>query len=199
MGGRAEILTARLHLRPLAARDEPTACAALSDPAVAQWLSGLPHPHHPQDFRDFRARAKAGRVWAITLAPGAPIGPVGDPFLGVIALDPDLGYWLAPQAQGFGFAREAALGVLSMHFARGSADPVSSGYFVGNMRSRQVLTSLGFVALGGERAVFCRPRGKILPHVDMVLTKAAFDAQTERTRDADPAPQIAARPTNPLE
>ena len=33
--------------------------------------------------------------------------PAGS-FLGVIALDPDLGYWLTPQAQGYGFAREAA-------------------------------------------------------------------------------------------
>jgi len=184
MTGRAEILSARLILRPLRAQDEAPACAALGQPEVAQWLGSLPHPHSPQDFRDFRARSKRGRVWAMELARSVgetcacPL-PAGS-FLGVIALDPDLGYWLTPQAQGFGFVREAAREVIAAHFANPAARDLESGYFLDNTRSCQVLTLLGFTQSGPVREMFCRPRGLILPHVDMVLTRAGFAA-------ADPA------------
>lgn len=180
MTGRAEILSARLILRPLRAQDEAPACAALGQPEVAQWLGSLPHPHSPQDFRDFRARAKRGRVWAMELArpvEGTRLCPLpAGSFLGVIALDPDLGYWLTPQAQGYGFAREAARKVIAAHFANPAAPDLASGYFLGNARSCQVLTALGFTQSGPAREMFCRPRGLILPHVDMILTRAGFAA-----------------------
>ena len=167
---RAELRTARLLLRPLAARDAAALVAALNDVLVARWLARVPHPYRPSDFADFLPKATPGRVWAIVDARG---------FAGVIALETDMvgdmefGYWLARRAWGQGYATEAARAVLSAHFADAGAADVLAGYFIGNARSAHVLDKLGFAETGrGE--ILSLARGAAVARARLRLTHAAY-------------------------
>ncbi|MDP3194614.1 GNAT family N-acetyltransferase [Tabrizicola sp.] len=85
-------------------------------------------------------------------------------------VDGELGYWLAPRAQGFGYATEAGRCLVAAHFAA-SAAPLTSGYFESNERSANVLGKLGFVETRRD-VRHCRARRADLPHVTVALTSA---------------------------
>ena len=154
--------TARLALRPVAASDEVAVVAGIDDLDVSRWLSVVPHPYMPADFRHFqKAIAVPGETFLIEDASG---------FAGIISLvDGVLGYWLHPRAQGQGYATEAGSCLVAAHFA-GSGAPLTSGYFEGNLRSARVLAKLGFVETGRD-VKSCRARGVELPHVIIELTR----------------------------
>jgi RimJ/RimL family protein N-acetyltransferase len=164
---RAELHTARLHLRPVAADDEAAVVACLNDIAVTGWLAVVPYPYFPADFQHFQtAYAVPGDTFAIADAEG---------FAGILGVeDRTLGYWFAPRAHGKGYATEAARAALAEHFADNPAD-IASGYYEGNSRSANVLRKLGFTETG--RAMkHCRALACDRPHVDMTLTRDAFVA-----------------------
>ena len=156
--------TARLALRPVSAGDEAAVVAGVGDLDVSRWLAVVPHPYTAEDFHDFRnGIAVPGETYVIEDATG---------FVGIIALvDRILGYWLAPHAQGLGYATEAARCLVAAHFA-GSDAPLISGYFEGNSRSANVLAKLGFRETGHD-VKHCRARGADLPHVVVELTREA--------------------------
>lgn len=135
MTGRALLRTARLVLRPLCASDEEAFVAALGDPAVSAWLRELPHPFTADDFRAYLPQDWPGRRWAVD-ADGAMVG--------LITLDPQLGYWISPRAQGKGYATEAARAVLGAHFADPEAAGLVTSHLMGNAGSARVLAKLGF-------------------------------------------------------
>jgi RimJ/RimL family protein N-acetyltransferase len=157
--------TARLSLRPVAASDEAALVAAIDDIAVSWWLAVVPHPYSATDFHSFlTGYAVAGETFVIEDSAG---------FAGVMGIESGvLGYWIAPGAQGRGYATEAARCLLAAHFAAGD-DPVGSGYFEGNARSARVLAKLGFVETGRDQK-FCVAMKATRPHVIMQLTKQAF-------------------------
>lgn len=157
--------TARLTLRPLVDSDEAAVVAAIDDIAVSGWLIPVPHPYTSRDFQVFLTEiAAAGEDFVIEDAAG---------FVGLIGLSDDLiGYWLAPLAQGRGYATEAARCLVAAHFA-GGGGTLSSGYFEGNVRSARVLDKLGFVETGRDRR-FCRALEVERPHVVMQLTRDRF-------------------------
>ena len=148
--------TARLTLRPVVASDVTAVVAAIDDLAVSRWLAVVPHPYKAADFRHFLEDiAVPGETFVIETAAG---------FAGIISLvDRVLGYWLAPGAQGHGFATEAGRCLLEAHFAESDA-PLTSGYFVGNTKSANVLGKLGFVETGRD-IKHCRSQNADLPHV----------------------------------
>jgi RimJ/RimL family protein N-acetyltransferase len=159
---RAELQTARLVLRPLAADDEAAVVAALNDIAVTGWLAVVPFPYAAADFHQFRTEiAKPGEDFAVVDADG---------LAGIVSLgfdDHTLGYWFAPRAHGKGYATEAARAVVDAHLSHGPVDLIS-GYFEGNHRSANVLRKLGFVETA-RAPKFCRSLGHHRPHVDMLL------------------------------
>ncbi|MBW6506747.1 MAG: GNAT family N-acetyltransferase [Rhodobacteraceae bacterium] len=161
---RETIRTERLTLRPLRRADERAWLAAFNDFSHVQWLSAPPFPYTPADFAAFLAEAPARALWVIEDAQG---------LCGSVALNPHLGYWVLPRAQGRGYATEAARAVLAAHFAHPESGPVKSGYFEGNIASARVLTRLGFaeIARGPEP---CRPRGRDLAHVTMTLHRTSW-------------------------
>lgn len=163
---RAQLQTARLHLRPIAASDEAAIVAGIGDLEVSRWLSRVPHPYRAADFHDFaKDMAYPGETFAVEDAGG---------FVGVVGAGFELGYWFIPAVHGRGYATEAALAVLQMQFAHDEST-VASGYFVGNTRSARVLAKLGFVETG-RRMQACRALGEARAHVDLLLTPAAFAA-----------------------
>lgn len=160
------IKTARLVLRPVARADMAMTVIAMNDLAVSGWLSSVPHPYMVTDFEHFLTQiATPGQVFAIDDSDG---------FAGVIGLDTEFGYWLAPRAQGLGYATEASRAVIGGYFAQNDAD-VLSGYFEGNTRSAHVLNKLGFVEIG-RAPKMCRTFGLNRMHVDVAMSRANFTA-----------------------
>ena len=79
--------------------------------------------------------------------------------IGMIGIDPTLGYWIAKEHWGYGYVREAVHAVLSAYFHDPFADPIYSGYFVKNERSAWVLTRLDFHLWGNPTQLF-QPHGR---------------------------------------
>jgi RimJ/RimL family protein N-acetyltransferase len=161
---RAVLTTARLTLRPIEAGDAGAVIAALGAYDTAQWLRPIPHPYTEADFAALLQLCRPGHHWMITCA--------GD-CLGLISLEPALGYWLAPAARGQGYSAEAARAVLAAHFADPEAETVESYYMLGNAASAGVLTGLGFVPTRKD-TVFAEARGTEVPVQRMALARAAF-------------------------
>jgi RimJ/RimL family protein N-acetyltransferase len=157
--------TERLKLRPVIAPDEAAVVAAVGDIAVSGWLVVVPHPYSVMDFQHFNQKiAKPGETFVIENAAG---------LAGMIALeDGVLGYWIAPWAQGHGFATEASRCLLAAYF-EGGGQVVTSGYFEGNVRSAGVLLKLGFTETGRDQK-FCLAKQFTRPHVIVQLSRKAF-------------------------
>jgi RimJ/RimL family protein N-acetyltransferase len=157
--------TERLTLRPVVASDEVAVVAGIDDIAVSGWLAVVRHPYTAADFQHFfNDIAVPGETFVIEDATG---------LAGIISLVDDvLGYWLAPRAQGLGYATEAGRCLVAAHFASSDAS-LTSGYFEGNKRSANVLAKLGFVETGRDLK-HCVARGADLPHVNVTLTRETF-------------------------
>lgn len=164
------LTTGRLTLRPPVAGDAEALTAALDDWDVVKWLSVVPFPYTHADADWFLAECAAGREtsWAICDVDGL-CGMIGTTGTG-------LGYWLARRAWGQGYATEAGRAAVNHFFAKGAADSLRSGYFIGNARSGRVLEKLGFRDVG-PKVLPCRAQGKEMPSRDMILTRAAWEAR----------------------
>lgn len=178
---RAELRTARLWLRPVSASDEKAVLTAFSDPNVTRWLARVPTPYGPAEFRDFVENlACIGQTYAIDDGTG---------LVGVVELSEELGYWIAPWAQGQGYASEAARAVLAAWFADHD-DRVCAHFQQGNTRSGRLLVSLGFRETGrGEGTIGIPPRH--IAWVNVELTKSDWIAAQNPTDppNAAPSPQ----------
>lgn len=158
--------TARLVLRPVRADDAPAIVAGVGDWDVAKWLAVVPHPYTDEDARVF--------IEEIVPA-GGPVWVIDDGALaGIIGIDGEIGYWLAPDRWGRGYATEAARAVVDWHFDQG-ARTLASGYFDGNHRSGGVLAKLGFQDAGSRRKG-CLARGEDLLSHGVLLTRAGWRA-----------------------
>lgn len=161
---RAVLTTARLVLRPVGPEDAAAVIEGVGQLAVSRFLTVVPHPYGPADFAHYLTLARPGFHWAIVDDQG---------FAGCISLDPGLGFWVAPDRQGRGYATEAARVVLAMHFADPDAGPVASGFFADNTASARVHEKLGFRASHLADAT-CRALGQSRPLARQRLTRAAW-------------------------
>jgi [ribosomal protein S5]-alanine N-acetyltransferase len=145
------IATARLRLRPRTPDDAEALFSALSDPAVMTWWSRPPYATIEELRANFVPKPELGwRCWAVT-AQG------DDRALGFVSAFAkregvsEIGYMLAPGAQGRGLAGEAIAGLIGLLFTEGhrrlfaDVDP-------DNLRSIALLERLGFALEGRLRA-----------------------------------------------
>jgi len=133
--------TPRLTLRPLRPDDREAIAEGVGNYEVARWLSVVPYPYGLSDADAFidEVRVTGKRVWAICDDGG---------LVGIVGLEGQLGFWLARPAWGRGYASEAC-GIAIWHaFTALSATSVAANCFLGNDRSRRVLSGLGFVETG---------------------------------------------------
>jgi len=165
---RHQITTNRLILRPFKAADADVVVACLNDFQVSRWLSRIAHPFTHADLVLFNPDGST--MWparvAITLD-GAVVGGMG-------ALD-ELGYWLAPEFWGQGIATEAARALVDYRFETSDIAALTSGYFAANAALARVLEKIGFSETGRSRR-FSQSNGAEIQHVDMLLTRAQWEA-----------------------
>ena len=99
-------------LRPWGDGDVAAIAAACSDPDIPKWIPLVPEPYTDADARDYVRETKewwadgAAATFAIT-AEGRAVGSIG---LHLVALDEQrasVGYWVAREARGRGYASRA--------------------------------------------------------------------------------------------
>lgn len=139
------IETRRLVLRRPVATDAGALTKLADNPRIAAMLANLPSPYTLEDAFAFileRARSDRQHAFLITLKGSALVGVTG------IKLQdgrpPELGYWIAEDHWGAGFASEAAAAFLDAIFATGLAPVVTARVLAHNPASCRVLEKLGF-------------------------------------------------------
>ena len=166
------IRSERLFLRPGWAEDWRELLAAVADEAVVKNLAKAPWPYTEDDARWFAGQPQDPRCphFFITLptaqGPAELIGCVG---LAVIDNEVELGYWIARDYWGRGYATEAARAVLSPAKTLGHRQLVA-GHFVDNPASGAVLRKIGFKPTGQIRNRYSLARGCETQSVEHRLT-----------------------------
>ncbi|MEU3792927.1 GNAT family protein [Streptomyces fructofermentans] len=149
--------TPRLVLRRFRAEDAAPLAAYRSDPQVARyqgWTAPLPPGTAERTVRDFASGSPDEPGWfqyAVELK--ADRGLVGDVGLRLHEnlMQADLGFTLARDRQGLGYAGEAVRAVLDDVFGRRGLHRVSAECDARNDRSARLLRRLGFVQEGLRR------------------------------------------------
>lgn len=167
----------RLFLRPAFPEDSAGILAAIRDEEVVRNLARAPWPYELADAREFAALPQDTRLphFLVTI-PGT--GVIGSAGMGEREGVPEIGYWIARDHWGRGYATEAARGVL--HVARMLGHRrITAGHFTDNPASGKVLRKLGFVPTGRIGQRFSLARGRAVDSVEYGLDLEA---------DMDPAP-----------
>ena len=150
----------RLFLRPAFPEDSRELHEAICDAGVVAMLARAPWPYRLSDAEEFCMRPADPQTprFLVTL-PGAK----GAPIIGGVGLTPaedgpELGYWIARDHWGRGYATEAARATVEIGRALGHPR-VLAGHYVDHPASARVLRKLGFRETGEVRPTFCRARG----------------------------------------
>ncbi|WP_299030439.1 GNAT family N-acetyltransferase [uncultured Sulfitobacter sp.] len=161
------IQTRRLILRPFGPSDAPAIAAALNDPQMSRGLLMVPFPYLQADAEWFIAEG-AQDALAVCLKDG--------PLVGAMGLGNTLGYWIAKEHWGMGYATEAAKPLLTRHFSS-FGTPVKSSYIDDNHGSARVLEKLGFEIVGNT-LLQIKSRNAEIAGKSVVLTKQRWEQLT---------------------
>lgn len=172
----------RLFLRPAFPEDSAGILAAISDEAIVRNLARAPWPYGRDDARAFAALPQDKRLphFLVTI-PGT--GVIGSAGLGEHEGEPEIGYWIARDHWGKGYATEAAAGVLAVARMLGHRR-ITAGHFVDNPASGKVLRKLGFLPTGRIARRDSRARGTQVDSVEYAL-------DLEPAMDKAPLPRAA--------
>lgn len=108
---KVELSGARLLLRPWRADDAERIVTALQDRAMHEFLA-LPDPYTAADAAEFIGRSGDSATELARAVVERTSGRVVGSCALRLSADPEIGYWIAPDAQGCGYAAEAT-GLLS--------------------------------------------------------------------------------------
>ncbi len=149
------IITPRLRLRPIRESDIDAIFAMRSDIAVTRYLNHAPFTERAQAERRVAnlMQVNDDRTWAIAL-------PGDDRLIGTVTLFSfvrehkrcELGYELAPSAQGRGYAIEAVRAALTHAFSVEGMERIEADVDPRNAPSRRLVERLGFKLEGTLRA-----------------------------------------------
>jgi len=156
----------RLFLRPGWPEDWSDLFARIADERIVRNLASAPWPYGPDHARDFAALAQDRRFphFFITL-PRMAAG--GYELIGCIGLHEaegtggaaELGYWIAKERWGQGYATEAGRAVVAIARTLGHRR-ITASHFPDNPASGRVLAKLGFRATGRDEPRFSLARGE---------------------------------------
>ena len=155
----------RLFLRPGWPEDRDALLRAIADEGIVTNLASAPWPFLARDAQDAAARPQNPRfphffVTRPDRAAGSEL--VGSVGLGARAdgsgVAPELGYWIARDHWGKGYATEAGRAVLTIARTLGHRR-VTASHFIDNPASGRVLAKLGFRPTGAIDQRRSRARG----------------------------------------
>ncbi|MDE2403865.1 MAG: GNAT family N-acetyltransferase [Sphingomonadales bacterium] len=158
------IRSERLFLRPGWPEDWEELLAVIADEGVVRNLAMAPWPYTGDDARAFAAQVQDSRLphFLVTL-PGAS----GARLVGCVGLapgdgpEPELGYWIAREHWGKGYATEAARAAMTVARTLGHRG-LGAAQFLDNPASGRVLAKLGFRPVGAVER-WCRSRNARVP------------------------------------
>lgn len=181
------IRTERLLLRPGWIEDAPALASAIGDEAILTKLAQVPSPYRVSDAEWFLRQSHQPPLMPLLIflrTEGVPrlIGGTG---LHDQDGEVELGYWLARDMWGLGYATEAGHAVIRMARHSLRLPRLVSGHFIDNPASGRVLTKLGFRATGQTVARESRARGTAVPCKLYALDLSEDDM-------GDPVPQAMA-------
>ena len=140
----------RLLLRPVWPEDWQLVLDGIADEGVVRNLASAPWPYREEDARAFTALPIEPHFprFLITRAKDAAlVGCIGIDRSDAFDDGAELGYWIAREHWGQGYATEAGRAVLSIARTLGY-NRVQAMHFLDNPASGRVLEKLGFVATG---------------------------------------------------
>ena len=179
-------VTERLLLRPGWAEDAAALTAAIGDHQVVRNLARAPWPYTLGDAEAFLAREPDPVLPAFQICERRANRLVGGISLFRNATaDVELGYWIAREEWGRGYATEAGRAVITLARESLRIERIVAGHFVDNPASGSVLHKLGFRPTGLVSTRYSLARGHEVPSVEF-----AHDAG-ERLPADDPAPLAA--------
>ena len=142
--------TPRLLLRPGFPEDAPALASAIAHEAIVKNLASAPWPYSMRDAEAFLASPRDPILPSLLVFErglGAPqlVGSCG------LGRRPsgsvELGYWIARQFWGHGYATEACSALIDIARALGLCS-LEGSHFIDNPASQRVLEKLGFEAVG---------------------------------------------------
>ncbi len=158
------IRSERLFLRPGWAEDWQDLMGSIADEAIVRNLARVPWPYTPQDAHSFLAMPHEPLLprFLVTVpgADGARL--VGGCGLSLLDGEASLGYWIARDHWGQGYASEAARAVLGLARTLGHRRIVAHHY-IDNTASGRVLEKVGFRRTGRVVERFGVARGVASP------------------------------------
>lgn len=175
--------TDRLLLRPGWMEDAPALAKAIGEEAIIRNLARAPWPYRLKDAQAFLSTSGQELPSFIILERGAAapalvggIGLIADPGGGA-----ELGYWIARDRWGRGYAAEAGRAVLAIARHGLRLGRITASHLVDNPASGRVLEKLGFEATGEIGVRYSMGRGEDVP------SKAyALDLRGSGCQSADP-------------
>lgn len=171
----------RLLLRPIWPEDSHALFTGIADEGVVRNLARAPWPYLERDAHIFAA---------------LPVDPFHPRFLvtracdavvvGCIGIDaaatpgvPEMGYWIARNHWGQGYATEAGAAVLAVARTLGHSE-VRASHFLDNPASGRVLRKLGFVPTGRVEERFSCGRGESVQALEYALVLASAEPEHQR-------------------
>jgi RimJ/RimL family protein N-acetyltransferase len=172
------IRTKRLLLRPWWPEDAQALPARIGDWEVAKNLATVPYPYRKADADYFIAlqmeKGAANPVFAIVA-----VALRDQPIIGGIAIDQELGYWIARDHWRQGFAYEAASAVLELAFWGLRMPQMAASHSRDNPASGALLDKLGFTETGAGET-WSEARQGMMQVRKLALARHSWEAQRRR-------------------
>jgi RimJ/RimL family protein N-acetyltransferase len=146
---RTLLQTPRLRLRPLRTRDCDRLIELASDWRIARMMGDLPYPPSRQAMLAWLKPRRDEALFGVQLGREL-IGCVG--YFGRRARVAEIGFWIAPELWGRGYATEAVERLLRYGFEQRGVVRFTSSHVIDNPASGRVLRRLGFVPTGASEA-----------------------------------------------
>jgi RimJ/RimL family protein N-acetyltransferase len=164
------IRSERLFLRPGWPEDWTELAVRIGDESVVRNLAQAPWPYPSSAAREFLTAEHDPRCPQLLVT--LPTSE-GSQLIGCVGLAPredgiELGYWIARERWGQGYATEAARALLSLARTLGHRRIVAN-HFADNPASANVLRKVGFRPTGETRQRFCMARGREVPALSYAL------------------------------
>jgi len=143
-----EIKTKRLVLRKPDNSNKQDLINQIGNINVSQWLSNVPFPY-TMEHADQWLKTITQRAHKYNYSIFLNLALIGGVSLTSKEEEPyELGYWLGEDFWGYGYATEAAKGLLNYIFENEENPKITAGYLKGNTASANVLSKIGFKKTG---------------------------------------------------